>query len=147
MALANLESVVIGEKCFPGLMDALTLCTESGRPLPTWLAGAIWSELDTLYGKSKLSKRDKQRTEKLMRQYERWSDVDELLDRRDELNMTRNDVFEAVAVHLHISKEAVVKSYNLVRRLLSNDPGKLYWCMARYRPQKLNGVKNRPKKR
>jgi hypothetical protein len=128
-------------------MDALTLCTESGRPLPTWLAGAIWSELDTLYSKSKLSKRDKQRTEKLMRKYERWSDVDNLLDRRDELNMTRDDVFEAVAVHRHISKEAVVKSYNEVRHLLRNDPGKLYWCVARYRPTKLNGVKISTKKR
>ena len=81
------KRAVVKERYFPALMDALARCRKRNLPLQPWLHEEIWTILDhTYHAKAKNWKRHEAETKRREKHWQRYLDVEELLERRDERN-------------------------------------------------------------
>ena len=142
---------MVKERYFPPLMDAFARCGKRSLPLPLWLHTVIWTNLEYLLAKD--WKRHEAETKRREKHWQRYLDVEELLERRQEardlnqqvdLARTRDEVFDKVGEKHRVSWYTVRESYLKIQRALRTPDGAPY--VARYRVRAAS-IKKRRKKR
>jgi len=148
------EQAVREDRYFPAAMDAFRLCLDRMLPLPEWLGNELWAILVKVYAKPRNSKRYEAETRRREKHMRRWKLVSELLERREELDQTRDSAPQTTAEYLEDTpalgdkggREAVWKSFTKVERgLKGGQAGKVYCAEFRV-PSPQRGVRNPAKK-
>jgi hypothetical protein len=152
-SLELFEQAVIKHRYFPALMDALDVCNQQRLPLPAWAGREIWAILERLYSNPRNRKRFEAMTARRKKHLDRFYVVQDLLDRRDELNQTRDTVFDSAAEEFDgddgVGEEAIRASYKKVRKAFRNGDAASFYVSQfgrRAAAGPRSGVKNRVKK-